>query len=1280
MAIDLDDYDCSAGRAKSAKPAAKPGGKQNQNGGKKGKGSKGGGNKGGKGNGGGGGGGKNGGGKNGGGKGGSGGGDKPSGGGSDKPSGGRPNKGGGKGKPAQGGGSVLAHQFKADLEKKHLQARRDHHLGGVSVSSENKHLVLDVLKNIRDDVHEEVKGLSSVAQPAGKVAKFEFVDGQIAREVDALVRRGVSKDISKALVEATPGSTTDDRLWTAVRASMEEVAADRGGALHDGEDWAEEDLDAARAEEREGLGMILEESMLDEDADGTLSISLSHLALHEHHRQYATSITLVLRDVGPGSQYPSEAPMALLFAAGETQNTEFARSVNTFIWAKLTTELTGQPALYSLITELEVEIPERLARCYPIPKAAPKERGGKGRKGRNGKGGRQQPVPAGNKADQPSAQHASLIDSIITEQAEEGAGGKALKVPQLFPELSTFEVRTQAVGQAKEPDSSKAKAKWPGIEKDAAADERLRVQYERRISTKAGLPEQRSRLPASKQEEEILSIVRENQVTLITGETGCGKTTQVPQFILDEMLRDGRGSECRMVCTQPRRIAATSIAKRVAQERGDPLGSQVGYSIRLETKQSRDTRLLFCTTGVLLRRLQASSALEDVSHVFVDEVHERSLDSDFLLIFLKELTQRRPDIKIVLMSASVNATLFSEYFDNCPVCHIPGFTHPVQVLHAEDLVTMTKYVLEDDSKYSNSGGRRRGGGGGGDIDEFSSKSDVNQALKASAKKDKQAEYLRSNVKGIPESTIATLSRMNDDTVNNELVVETLYAICFGKFASEPGAVLVFLPGLQEINMLYEDINGDRRLSQAVECHRLHSSVTNQEQEAVFNPPRSKAKRKVVLSTNIAETSVTIDDIVFVLDAGKHKENRYAAQQGMNRLVSRWVSRANAQQRKGRAGRVRPGYCLRLYSSYTHNEVMASFQECEMTRVPLQNLLLQIRVLNFGEATDTEVLGRAIEAPRDSSVKACRDSLTSIGAIGPNSGLTSLGLHLANLPLDPKLGKLLLHGVLLRCVDPCLTIAAALQNKPPFVSPYDKKVEADLAKAAAAKKTRSDHLATLNAYNAWLVMKDEAGSDWRRKEREHAQRHFVSAATLSQIQQTKRQLWQLLQGMGIVGATADDARGVVKAADQEGEPRIFELGGKELNQFSTMRQSVKASLVAAFTPSVVRIKYSGNKKNPRPFLNEQHGDVNIHPSSVCGMENQFPHPLLVYYEKVCRLVHTLSPSLPHTPNTQVQTTKVYLRDVTMVTPVMLMMFAVDVEYQDGVVLINKWISFHMDVEV
>lgn len=203
----------------------------------------------------------------------------------------------------------------------------------------------------------------------------------------------------------------------------------------------------------------------------------------------------------------------------------------------------------------------------------------------------------------------------------------------------------------------------------------------------------RKSLPAFKEKERLLQAIARNQVVVISGETGCGKTTQLPQYILESEIESGRGAFCSIICTQPRRISALAVAERVATERGEPLGDSVGYKVRLEGVKGKNTHLLFCTSGILLRRLLSDRNLDGITHVFVDEIHERGMNEDFLLIVLKDLLPRRPDLRLILMSATLNAELFSSYFGGAPMIHIPGFTYPVRANFLEDVLEITGYKL-----------------------------------------------------------------------------------------------------------------------------------------------------------------------------------------------------------------------------------------------------------------------------------------------------------------------------------------------------------------------------------------------------------------------------------------------------------------------------------------------------------------------------------------------------------------------------------------------------------
>lgn len=344
---------------------------------------------------------------------------------------------------------------------------------------------------------------------------------------------------------------------------------------------------------------------------------------------------------------------------------------------------------------------------------------------------------------------------------------------------------------------------------------------------------QRRKLPSYEMRDQVMDTILANQVVLISGATGCGKTTQVGQFILDDMVSRGRGAECNIICTQPRRLAATGVAARVADERAEKLGSTVGYSIRLETVRSEETRLLFVTTGVLLRRLQSDAWLEGISHLILDEVHERDLNSDFLLIILRELVKKRTDIKLILMSATLNADVFADYFGNCPVLNIPGRTFPVQEFYLEDALNQSDYVLAENSPYAKQG-----------------------------KTGPPQQSLAKKFAQFPPRVIKALENMDHKKINYELIEKLVVYIC-DAYKNDDGAILIFLPGLAEISTLLDLLqnSGDLRrrvgTSARLRILPLHSSLSTEQQQQIFERPPSGV-RKIILSTNIAETSITVD--------------------------------------------------------------------------------------------------------------------------------------------------------------------------------------------------------------------------------------------------------------------------------------------------------------------------------------------------------------------------------------------------------------------------------------
>ncbi|KAM0891598.1 hypothetical protein ACQ4PT_026306 [Festuca glaucescens] len=696
----------------------------------------------------------------------------------------------------------------------------------------------------------------------------------------------------------------------------------------------------------------------------------------------------------------------------------------------------------------------------------------------------------------------------------------------------------------------------------------------------------REKLPAFKMREEFLKAVAANQVLVISGETGCGKTTQLPQFILEEEIDNLRGADCSIICTQPRRISAISVAARVGSERGEELGETVGYQIRLESKRSTQTRLLFCTTGVLLRKLVQEPDLLGVTHLLVDEIHERGMNEDFLIIILRDLLPRRPDLRLVLMSATINADLFSKYFGEAPIMHIPGFTYPVAEMFLEDILEKTSYKIKSERENFQGNSRRKRPA----PVKNDPVSDVFEVV------DIDKEYGNYSI-----TTRQSLEAWSVTELDLSLVEGTIEYIC--RHEGE-GAILVFLTGWDEISKLLDKIKGNNLLGNSNKflVLPLHGSMPTVNQREIFD--RAPANmRKIVLATNIAESSITIDDVVYVIDCGKAKETSYDALNKLACLLPSWISKASAHQRRGRAGRVQAGVCYRLYPKVIH-DAMPQFQLPEILRTPLQELCLTIKNLQLGAVAS--FLAKSLQPPDPLSVKNAVELLKTIGALDDLEELTYLGRHLCTLPLDPNIGKMLLIGSVFQCLDPALTIAAALAHRNPFVLPIDRKQEADDVKRSFAGDSCSDHIALLKAFEAWKEAKRSG------RERSFCWENFLSPVTLKMMDDMRNQFFDLLSDIGFVNKT----RGV----------QAYNHYGKDL-------EMVSAVLCAGLYPNVIQCKRRGKRT---AFYTKDVGKVDIHPSSVNAGVQQFPLPYLVYSEKV-------------------KTASIYVRDSTNISDYALLLF-------------------------
>ena len=656
----------------------------------------------------------------------------------------------------------------------------------------------------------------------------------------------------------------------------------------------------------------------------------------------------------------------------------------------------------------------------------------------------------------------------------------------------------------------------------------------------------RQSLPAWDMSDQIVRTVSENHVTIISGETGSGKSTQSMQFVLDDLYERGLGGCANMIVTQPRRISALGLADRVAEERCSRVGEEVGYAIRGESRRSKDTKITFVTTGVLLRRLQTSggrvedviASLADVSHVVIDEVHERSLDTDFLLNLIREVMKAKKDmLKLVLMSATLDAATFKNYFTSeglsVGMVEISGRTYPVNEFYLDDVVRMTGYGVD-----------------------------------------------KTDTGFISGDTMGKIIQNLGHRINYTLIVEAVKAIDYElTYEKKTGGILIFLPGVGEIN---HTCNALRSIT-SLHVLPLHASLETREQKKVFHSP-PHGKRKIVVATNVAETSITIDDIVAVIDSGKVKETSFDAVNNMRKLEETWASKAACKQRKGRAGRVQEGTCYKLYTENLENQ-MPDRPEPEIRRVPLEQLCLSVRAMGMRDVAG--FLGRSPTPPDATAIEGAMKLLRRMGTMDGDE-LTAMGQQLAMLPADLRCGKLMVFGAIFGCLDDCVTIAAILSTKSPFFSPQDKREQAKEARMQFYTGD-GDLLTDLTAFNEWDGMMFDRIP--QRQIRQFCDEHFLSYQTLSDISNTKAQYYSALAEIGIVAASE-----ATKEAHAHG------AGSSQL---------LRALVASAFSPQIARIAYPDKKfassmsgaveLDPEArsikYFNQENGRVFVHPSST-----------------------------------------------------------------------------------
>ncbi|XP_003486528.1 ATP-dependent DNA/RNA helicase DHX36 isoform X1 [Bombus impatiens] len=710
------------------------------------------------------------------------------------------------------------------------------------------------------------------------------------------------------------------------------------------------------------------------------------------------------------------------------------------------------------------------------------------------------------------------------------------------------------------------------LERDIELDKKLLNEHRTLQSTQEyeNMKQFRLKLPSYHKRSKILDLIKENQVIVISGETGCGKTTQVAQYILDDQIEQENGSIVRIICTQPRRISAISVAERVAAERAERLGKSVGFQIRLEKVLPRDKgSITFCTTGMLLQFMQGDPALKEFSHIILDEIHERSTESDFILALLKLIIPKRPDLKVILMSATLNSERFSSYYNDCPMIHIPGFTYPVTEFYLEDILSFTEY-------------------------QFPASTAIPQDHRKHIKKYKQEQrkrdefhdvlypYVRQLIatKKYSKEVIEQLRNPNSEKLSLDLIEQLVRYICK---TNDPGAILVFLPGMMDIIKLHKIMLENRQYPQnQYVIYPLHSRMPTVDQKLVFKTP-PEGVRKIIIATSIAETSITIEDVVYVVDCGKMKFGKFDLQKNVQTLEPEWVSLANAKQRRGRAGRVRPGVCYHLYSK-AREMALDQYPLPEMLRTRLEEVILQIKMLQLGKART--FLASVMDPPNMKAIDLSLDLLRTLNALDDEEQLTPLGYHLAQLPLDPRTGKMIIWASLFSCVEPVFAIAASLSFKDAFYCPLGKEEDARKKKLELNMNQFSDHIALSEALRRFeIAYKKSYASSFCRE-------YFLSFSTLKLLSEMKTQFAQHLCRM--------------KFMDSENPADI------NANRNSSNITLVKAVVCAALYPNIAVIRRV-TKNGTRAWTPED-GSVTIHPSSVNDRVREYPNPFITYFTK------------------------------------------------------------------
>jgi ATP-dependent RNA helicase DHX8/PRP22 len=530
------------------------------------------------------------------------------------------------------------------------------------------------------------------------------------------------------------------------------------------------------------------------------------------------------------------------------------------------------------------------------------------------------------------------------------------------------------------------------------------------------IKQQRESLPVYRFRSELIKAVHANQLLIVVGDTGSGKTTQLTQYLAEA----GFANSGIIGCTQPRRVAAMSVAKRVAEEVGCQLGQEVGYTIRFEDCTSSATKIKYMTDGMLQREVLMDPDLKRYSVIMLDEAHERTIATDVLFALLKKTLKRRPDLKVIVTSATLDADKFSAYFNECPIFSIPGRTFPVEVMYSRE---------------------------------------------------PESDYL--------DAALVTVMQIH--------------------LAEPPGDILLFLTGQEEIDtsceILFERMKALGPSVPELIILPVYSALPSEMQSKIFDPA-PPGSRKVVIATNIAETSITIDHIYYVIDPGFVKQNAYDPKLGMDSLVVTPISQAQAKQRAGRAGRTGPGKCFRLYTEAAFQSEMLPTSIPEIQRQNLSFTILILKAMGINDLLHFDFM----DPPPTNTMLTALEELYALSALDDEGLLTRLGRKMADLPMEPALAKVLIAAVDLGCSDEILSIVAMLSMPTVFYRPKEKQTQAD-QKKAKFHDPHGDHLTLLNVYNGWK--QNKFANPW-------CFENFIQARSMRRAKDVRDQLVKIME--------------------------------------------------------------------------------------------------------------------------------------------------------------------------